>query len=80
MATRTADQLGIDAVEVEEMLSRNMTFPARWYSDSLIYEFGPERILTWVRQLAGPLHELARPGCNAAHGVQPDPDPLEDDA
>jgi phenylpropionate dioxygenase-like ring-hydroxylating dioxygenase large terminal subunit len=71
MVTATMAELGIDPVEIEEMLDRNMTFPARWYSDPRIYEFELERIFTRTWQLAGPLHKLRNPGdyivCQAAH-------------
>jgi phenylpropionate dioxygenase-like ring-hydroxylating dioxygenase large terminal subunit len=71
MATTTMAELGIDPAEVEEMLARNMTFPARWYSDPRIYEFELNAIFTRTWQLAGPLHKLANPGdhivCRAAH-------------
>jgi hypothetical protein len=71
MVTATMAELGIDPVEIGEMLDRNMTFPARWYSDPRIYEFELERIFTRTWQLAGPLHKLRNPGdyivCQAAH-------------
>ena len=44
MGTTTLDDLGIDADAVEEALSRDMTFPARWYSDPAIYAFELNRI------------------------------------
>ena len=53
MATRTVDQLGIDLDAVEEALSRDMTFPARWYSDPDIYAFELEAIFTRSWQYAG---------------------------
>lgn len=58
----TAEQLGIDLAEVDEMLANNMTFPARWYSDPRIYELELAHIFTRSWQLAGPLHKLERPG------------------
>jgi len=71
MATRTVDQLGIDLDAVEDALSRDMTFPARWYSDPDIYAFELEHIFTRSWQYAGPLAKLARAGdhmvCRAGH-------------
>jgi phenylpropionate dioxygenase-like ring-hydroxylating dioxygenase large terminal subunit len=71
MATKTLDDLGIDADAVEDALSRDMTFPARWYSDPAIYAFELDRIFTRSWVYAGPLDKLARPGdhivCHAAH-------------
>ena len=43
MGTTTLNDLGIDAEAVEEALSRDMTFPARWYSDPAIYAFELDR-------------------------------------
>ena len=62
MPTLTMKDLGIDAEAVEEALDRNLTFPARWYSDPAIYEFELERIFTRSWQYAGSLHKLAKPG------------------
>ncbi|HLH67379.1 MAG TPA: aromatic ring-hydroxylating dioxygenase subunit alpha [Solirubrobacteraceae bacterium] len=62
MSIRTANELGIDAEAVEEALSRNLTFPARWYSDPDIYTFEQERIFTRSWQYAGPLEKLSEPG------------------
>ena len=62
MATRTVDQLGIDLDAVEDALSRDMTFPARWYSDPDIYAFELEHIFTRSWQYAGPLAKLANTG------------------
>src|SRR5919199_887154 len=63
--------LGIDAAAVEDALARDMTFPARWYSDPAIHEFELEGIFTREWQLAGPLHKLEKPGdhfvCRVAH-------------
>ena len=71
MTTGLTAELGIDPVEVEEMLAANRTFPARWYSDPKIYDFELEHIFTRTWQLAGPLHKLEQPGdhivCRAAH-------------
>jgi phenylpropionate dioxygenase-like ring-hydroxylating dioxygenase large terminal subunit len=64
-------EVGIDAVAVEEALARNMTFPARWYSDPAIYDFELERIFTRSWQFAGPLAKLREPGdhivCQVGH-------------
>ena len=62
MGTKTLDDLGIDADAVEEALSRDMTFPARWYSDPAIYAFELDHIFTRSWQYAGPLAKLAVPG------------------
>jgi phenylpropionate dioxygenase-like ring-hydroxylating dioxygenase large terminal subunit len=71
MATATASDLGIDPVEVEEMLAAGMTFPARWYSDPAIFQFELDQIFTRSWQLGAPLHRLASPGdhvvCQAGH-------------
>jgi phenylpropionate dioxygenase-like ring-hydroxylating dioxygenase large terminal subunit len=71
MATRTLDDLGIDADAVDRALAQDMTFPARWYSDPDIYEFELQEIFTRAWQYAGPLDKLARPGdhivCNVGH-------------
>ena len=71
MATRTLYDLGIDADAVEEALSRDMTFPARWYSDPDIYAFELEHIFTRSWQYAGSLDKLRRPGdhivCRVGH-------------
>jgi len=62
VATRTIHDLGIDADAVEEALSRNMTFPARWYSDPDVYAFENEHIFKRSWHYAGPLDKLERPG------------------
>lgn len=62
MPTKTMHDLGIDADAVEEALGRNMTFPARWYSDPGVYAFENERIFTRSWQYAGPLEKLRNPG------------------
>ncbi len=71
MATKTLDDLGIDPETVEEALSRNMTFPARWYSDPDIYAFEIEKIFARSWQYAGQLVKLANPGdhvvCQVGH-------------
>jgi phenylpropionate dioxygenase-like ring-hydroxylating dioxygenase large terminal subunit len=63
--------LGIDAEAVEDALSQNLTFPARWYSDPDIYAFEMEKIFTRSWQYAGPLAKLANPGdhliCQVGH-------------
>jgi phenylpropionate dioxygenase-like ring-hydroxylating dioxygenase large terminal subunit len=71
MQNITMSQLGIDLDEVDQALARNMTFPARWYSDPQIYAFELERIFTRSWQFAGPLTKLAQPGdhivCQVGH-------------
>jgi phenylpropionate dioxygenase-like ring-hydroxylating dioxygenase large terminal subunit len=71
MPTKTLTDLGIDAEAVEEALARNLTFPARWYSDPDIYAFELERIFTRSWQYAGPLFKLSEPGdhivCQVGH-------------
>jgi phenylpropionate dioxygenase-like ring-hydroxylating dioxygenase large terminal subunit len=71
MATKTMNDLGIDAEAVEEALAKNLTFPARWYSDPDIYAFELERIFTRSWQYAGPLFRLSEPGdhivCQVGH-------------
>ena len=71
LATTTLYDLGIDADKVEEALSRDMTFPARWYSDPDIYAFELDRIFTRSWQYAGPIDKLSRPGdhivCHVGH-------------
>jgi choline monooxygenase len=62
MPAKTMYDLGIDADAVDEALSRNMTFPARWYSDPEIYAFENEHIFTRSWQYAGPLEKLQRAG------------------
>lgn len=62
MPTTTMRDLGIDPDAVEDALARNMTFPARWYSDPQVYAFENERIFTRAWQYAGPLQKLAEPG------------------
>lgn len=57
-----ATQLGIDLEEIQEALDRNLTFPARWYSDPAIYEVELDHVFTKSWQLVGPLHKLAKPG------------------
>jgi phenylpropionate dioxygenase-like ring-hydroxylating dioxygenase large terminal subunit len=54
--------LEIDPQTVEDALARDMTFPARWYSDPAIYDFELERIFTRAWQYAGPLEKLNQPG------------------
>ena len=62
MPTKTLDDLGIDPEAVEDALSQNMTFPARWYSDPDIYAFEIEKIFARSWQYAGRLEKLANPG------------------
>ena len=62
MPGTTLDHLGIDAEAVEDALSRNLTFPARWYSDPEIHAFEMQRIFQRSWQYAGPLHKLSEPG------------------
>jgi phenylpropionate dioxygenase-like ring-hydroxylating dioxygenase large terminal subunit len=62
MPTKTMHDLGIDGDAVEDALSRNLTFPARWYSDPDVYAFENERIFTRSWQYAGPLEKLQNPG------------------
>jgi phenylpropionate dioxygenase-like ring-hydroxylating dioxygenase large terminal subunit len=59
---RTLDDLGIDPEAVEDALSRNLTFPARWYSDPDIYAFEVENVFARSWQYAGRLANLANPG------------------
>ena len=47
----TATQLGIDPEAIEAALDRNMTFPARWYSDPAIFDVELEHIFTRSWQL-----------------------------
>src|ERR1700757_1193584 len=71
LATNTLHDLGIDADAVDEALSRDLTFPARWYSDPDIYAFELERIFPRAWQYAGPIDSLSRPGdhvvCRVGH-------------
>jgi phenylpropionate dioxygenase-like ring-hydroxylating dioxygenase large terminal subunit len=67
----TATQLGIDPEAIEAALDRNMTFPARWYSDPAIYDVELEHIFTRSWQLVAHESRIARPGdhhvCQVAH-------------
>ncbi|HET6171682.1 MAG TPA: aromatic ring-hydroxylating dioxygenase subunit alpha [Gaiellales bacterium] len=60
--TRQAAVLGIDPEAIEAALAKDMTFPARWYSDPAIYDFELERIFTRAWQLVGSLDRVSRPG------------------
>src|SRR6266851_1716250 len=65
MATVESTQvaaLGIDIEAIEAALAKDMTFPARWYSDPAIYDFELERIFARSWQLVGPLTRVSRPG------------------
>ena len=62
MPTKTLNALGIDPEAVEDALSRNMTFPARWYSDPDIYAIEIEKIFARSWQYAGRRAKLANPG------------------
>ena len=67
----TATQLGIDPEAIETALDRNMTFPARWYSDPAIYDVELEHIFARSWQLVAHESRIARPGdhhvCQVAH-------------
>jgi phenylpropionate dioxygenase-like ring-hydroxylating dioxygenase large terminal subunit len=62
MPTKTLNDLGIDLEAVEDALSRNLTFPARWYSDPDIYALEVEKVFNRSWQYAGHLSKLASPG------------------
>ena len=66
-----AAELGIDSTEIEAALARNLTFPARWYSDPAVYDLELEHVFTRSWQLAAPAHTVARPGdvhpCQVGH-------------
>lgn len=62
MPTKPLNDLGIDLDAVEDALSRNLTFPARWYSDPDIYALEIEKVFNRSWQFAGHLSKLANPG------------------
>jgi phenylpropionate dioxygenase-like ring-hydroxylating dioxygenase large terminal subunit len=62
MPTKTHNDLGIDPEAIEDALSRNLTFPARWYSDPDIYALEIEKIFNRSWQYAGQLAKVANPG------------------
>lgn len=62
MPTKAVNDLAIDLDAVAEALDRNLTFPARWYSDPDVYAFELERIFARSWQYAGPLCKLEDPG------------------
>jgi phenylpropionate dioxygenase-like ring-hydroxylating dioxygenase large terminal subunit len=67
----SATQLGIDPQAIGEALDRNMTFPARWYSDPAVFDVELEHVFARSWQLVAPEHVVARPGdhhvCRVAH-------------
>jgi phenylpropionate dioxygenase-like ring-hydroxylating dioxygenase large terminal subunit len=62
MPTRTLSELGIDPDAVEDALSRDLTFPASWYSDPAVYEFELDTIFGRSWQYVGALDKLQKPG------------------
>jgi phenylpropionate dioxygenase-like ring-hydroxylating dioxygenase large terminal subunit len=62
MSIKAVDSAGLDLDRVEEALARDLTFPARWYSDPDIYAFELEHIFKRSWQYAGPLQRLAKHG------------------
>ena len=71
----TATQLGIDPEAIEAALERNLTFPARWYSDPAIFDVELEHVFARSWQLVAHEARIANPGdhhvCRVAH--VPDP-------
>jgi phenylpropionate dioxygenase-like ring-hydroxylating dioxygenase large terminal subunit len=68
MSIRAIDSAGLDLDKVEEALARDMTFPARWYSDPEIYAFELEHVFKKSWQYAGPVQLLAEHGdCIVCH-------------
>jgi phenylpropionate dioxygenase-like ring-hydroxylating dioxygenase large terminal subunit len=67
----TATQLGIDPEGIEAALDRNMTFPARWYSDPAIFDFEIEHVFARSWQLVAHEARIPNPGdhhvCRVAH-------------
>ena len=57
-----AAELGIDSTAIEEALARNLTFPARWYSDPAVYDLELEHVFTRSWQLAAPAPRSPVPG------------------
>ena len=67
----TATQLGIDPEAIEAALDRNLTFPARWYSDPAIFDVELEHVFARSWQLVAHEARIAQPGdhhvCQVAH-------------
>ena len=67
----TATQLGIDPEAIEAALDRNMTFPARWYSDPAIFDVELEHVFARSWQLVAHEARIPNPGdhhvCRVAH-------------
>ena len=58
----TASQLGIDPEAIEAALDRNLTFPARWYSDPAIYDVELEHVFARSWQLVAKEERIPNPG------------------
>ena len=64
----TATQLGIDPEAIEAALDRNMTFPARWYSDPAIFDVELEHMFSRSWQLVAHEARIANPATTTSAG------------